>query len=308
MSAYDAALADGRYKEPVEIDRAHAAALDIKGTPTFIINGRLLRGAQPAESFRAAIDAELKTAEDMLAAGAPREHLYDLRIAVQDPTPPPERANDRPSRPALGPRRAQLAAWTPERGRKTAKVTIVEYTDFQCPYCGRAAATIDALRKRYGDELRIALRRNPLPFHVNARAYADLSMAAKDQGKFWEVHDFLFAHQSELDELGNDGPSRALEVARKLGLDLRLYRQVIAAQTHAREIDADIAEAQRLGATGTPSFFVNGQPVTGAQPIEAFITVIDAELKKAQDLLGHGVRREDLYDKTLAALTDDAPK
>jgi protein-disulfide isomerase len=119
-------------------------------------------------------------------------------------------------------------------------------------------------------------------------------MAAQDQGKFWEMHDYLFEHQ-DLEAAHTD------EAARAIGLNLKRFEHSLS-QAHAAEIDADIAEAARLGARGTPTFFVNGQPIAGAQSIEIFRKTIEAERDKAQALLDRGVPLQDLYDKTLEVL------
>jgi protein-disulfide isomerase len=295
LAAFDAALLSHRYAKEVDDDVAHAGAMGVRGTPTFFINGEKLNGAQPIEAFEAAVDEQLKIVDAMLAAGAPRDRLYDLRLAVL--TADKADKAEEPARQAPAkPQKAHLATWTPIRGPKLAKVTIVEFSDFQCPFCARVDATLRRLRDDYGADLRIAYRHNPLPFHTNARQYAEMALAAQDQGKFWEMHDWLFEHQSDMPADFVDAAGTAL------GLDLRRYKKAIATHAHDVELDSDIDEAKRLGARGTPTFFVNGQPVIGAQPYEVFKETIDSERKKAQALVDQGTPLEELYEKMLSDL------
>lgn len=165
-------------------------------------------------------------------------------------------------------------AEAPSRGAATAPVTIEVWSDFQCPYCVRGAARMEELRAKYGDQVRFVFRNQPLPFHKKARLAAAAAMAAHEQGKFWEYHDTLFANQDALDR-------EALEsYAQKLGLDLVRFRKALDTKAWDNYVEADVVEAQRRGIAGTPTFFINGKPVTGAQPLETFTQFVDAELKR----------------------------
>jgi protein-disulfide isomerase len=161
---------------------------------------------------------------------------------------------------------------SPIRGAAHAPVTLVVFSDFQCPYCSRANATVAALREKYGDRLRFVFKHSPLPFHPNARPAAVASMAAGAQGRFWEMHDALFASQRELDR------PHFVELAGKLGLDTARFQADLDSGRFDAQIDADSAQARKVGATGTPTFFVNGKRLVGAQPQSAFEAVIDAAL------------------------------
>jgi protein-disulfide isomerase len=158
------------------------------------------------------------------------------------------------------------------RGPAAAPVTVVMFTDFECPFCARADATVRALEQRYPGKLRVAFRNQPLPFHEHARAAARAALAAGEQGKFWEYKDALFAHQGALDRVGLE------RHAADLGLDLVRFRAALDAPRTAAVVDADMAEAKRLGVTGTPTFFVNGRRLIGAQPLAAFTASVDAAL------------------------------
>ena len=145
----------------------------------------------------------------------------------------------------------------PARGPATAKVTIVEFSDFQCPFCARVNATLEQLLRDYPNNVRILFRHNPLPFHNNAAPAAEAAVAAKKQGKFWEMHDKLFADQSDLER-------PALELhAVQLGLDLTAFRAALDTHAGKARVDEDLALGRQLGVRGTPNFFINGRSLIG---------------------------------------------
>jgi len=162
-----------------------------------------------------------------------------------------------------------IAAHTPVWGSATAPITIIEYSDFQCPYCARAKQVVDQLKEKYGaDKIRIAYKHLPLGFHDQARPAALAAQAANRQGKFWEYHDALFVNQADLSE------ATLVKIATSLKLDLKKFNADRASAEVAKEVDADLADAQRLQIQGTPNFLVNGVPLRGAMPIEQFDRVI----------------------------------
>ena len=174
------------------------------------------------------------------------------------------------------PVRQQVTGTGPATGPADAPVTIVEFSDFQCPYCARGRKTLDEVKQAYGDKVRIVFRHFPLEMHPEAPKAAEASACAHDQGKFWAYHDALF-----------DDP-RALAVddlkatAQRLGLDTQAFDACLDGGTKAQVVQADMEEGRKLGVTGTPAFFVNGVLLEGAQPLEAFRDVIDAELEAGQ--------------------------
>jgi len=176
--------------------------------------------------------------------------------------------------PRLSPK---IVAHNPTRGPEDAPVTLVEYTDFQCPFCGKSQATLEELRERYGDRIRFVFKNLPLAMHKNSRPAAEAAMCAKDQGKFWEMHDWLFSHHSELSE------ENILKQAGEMGLDVNALKKCIAEGIHSDEINQDVEEAGSFGITGTPGFVINGRLITGAQPVENFESIINEELER------HGV-------------------
>jgi len=159
------------------------------------------------------------------------------------------------------------------KGSATAPVTIVEFSDFQCPFCARVAPTLKQIQEVYKDNVRVVWKHLPLDFHKNAAGAALAAEVAGKQGKFWEFHDTLFADQSKL------GPEDLKQHAKDLRLDMsRFETDLQNGGEYEKKIDKDVAEAQALGINGTPGIFVNGRFVKGAQPFEVFAKIIDEEL------------------------------
>jgi protein-disulfide isomerase len=178
---------------------------------------------------------------------------------------------------ALQPPRIQLpVANEPALGPATAPVTIIEFSDYQCPYCARAAATLKQLRGRYGEKVRLVFRDMPLvSIHPKAAKAAEAAACAGDQGKFWEMSDSLFEHQQDLDP---DGLKRR---AGEVGLDAAAFAACLDSGRKAEEVQKDAAAAEELGLSGTPAFFINGRLVRGALSLERFAEIVDAEIERA---------------------------
>jgi protein-disulfide isomerase len=162
----------------------------------------------------------------------------------------------------------------PIKGSAKAAITVVEYSDFQCPFCARVTPTLQQVQKEYGDQVRIAFKHLPLSIHPKAPAAHAAAEAAKNQGKFWEMHDKIFANQREMSE------ANYVVYATQLGLDVDKFKSDVASSDTKKRIDADKSEASRLGVTGTPAFFVNGRFLSGNQPFASFKRLIDEELAK----------------------------
>lgn len=176
---------------------------------------------------------------------------------------------------SLEPPRVQVTdGGRPPRGTATARVEVVEFSDFQCPFCQRANPVVDQVLKTYGDRIKFVYRHFPLPNHPNARPAAEAAACAEVQGKFWEYHDQLFANTSKL----TDSDLKAH--AASIGLDATKFSTCFDNRQQKPGVDADIAAADKAGVTGTPAFFINGRSIEGAQPFEAFKRVIDEELAK----------------------------
>jgi protein-disulfide isomerase len=162
----------------------------------------------------------------------------------------------------------------PTRGSESAEITIVEWADFQCPFCVRVNPTLDQIEKEYGDKVRFAFMHLPLSMHAKARAAHQAAEAAHRQGKFWEMHDLIFASPKDL------SPATYLRYANEMGLDIDRYNSDFSSTSVRKAIDGNLAAATKLGVSGTPSFFVNGRFLSGAQPYGSFARVIDEELAK----------------------------
>jgi protein-disulfide isomerase len=163
----------------------------------------------------------------------------------------------------------------PSVGPDNAAVTLVAFSDFQCPFCARVLPTIEQIRKTYGDQVRVVFKHLPLSMHAKAPAAHAAAEAAFRQGKFWEMHDKIFANQKEMAE------ERYLDYAAELGLDIDQFKRDLESETVQARIDLDTEEAAELGATGTPSFFLNGRKIQGALPFESFKKGIEQELEDA---------------------------
>ncbi len=160
----------------------------------------------------------------------------------------------------------------PVRGSTSAPVTIVEFTDYQCPYCHRAQSVMDQLFSTYQGKVRLVHLDFPLGGHPGAVPAARAARCAGEQNKFWEYHHDLMTAPGTLDQA--DLSARAA----KLGLQPAPFRACLASDRFDTEIDADFARGEALGVTGTPAYFINGRMISGARPFEDFVRVIDAEL------------------------------
>lgn len=164
----------------------------------------------------------------------------------------------------------------PYMGGANAKVTIVEFSDFQCPFCAKGASLMDDLKKAYGDKIKIAFKQFPLPFHKDAKLASQAALCAYEQKKeaFWKMHDLMFSDQQRLkaDDL--------VTKANKAGVDTAKVKDCLDKQKYLAKVEADIAQGKQLGVKSTPTFFVNGQIINGAQSVDVFKELIDKELAK----------------------------
>ena len=183
------------------------------------------------------------------------------------------------------PRLAVEAGDNPAHGPADAPVTIIEFSDFQCPYCSRAVATIKKLEESYPGKIRVVYRDFPLTsIHPQAARAAEAAACANEQGKFWAMHDSLFGQQDKLQEA--DLKQRAVD----LGLDTAAFNRCLESGRETAQWQKDQAEGERYGVQSTPAFFVNGRMIVGAQPYEAFARVVDEELARAGSAKGSASR------------------
>jgi protein-disulfide isomerase len=173
----------------------------------------------------------------------------------------------------LPPPRVDVAATGPARGPADAKVTIVEFSDFQCPYCGAAFGTVEQLMQQYAGKVKLVFRQFPLPMHPQAEKAAEASLCAADQNKFWEFHDLLFKNQKKLEV-----PDLKTWAASAGVGDPAKFAQCLDGGEKKKLVESDMEAGQAAGVNGTPAFFINGVFLNGAMPIEEFKKLIDPEL------------------------------
>ncbi|MSP25366.1 MAG: hypothetical protein EXR75_09415 [Myxococcales bacterium] len=297
MAKFTPAFASNAGKAKVDADIAVGSAAGVSGTPASFINGVFMSGAQPAEKFAAEIDKQLAEAQVLLAAGTPKNKIYTTLTnknhaakaapaADTKPQAPPDPAADKTIW------KVPVGKGDPKKGAKKALVTIVEFSEYECPFCGRVEPTIKELLSSYAGKLRVVWKDNPLPFHKRATPAAILAreaQAQKGDEAFWKAHAMLFANQQKLGDADLEG------YAKELGLDVAKVKQAIKENKFADVIEECQAVASDFQAGGTPHFFINGRRISGAQPVDNFKKIIDEELKRAEELVAKGTKLEDVY-------------
>jgi protein-disulfide isomerase len=299
IAKFKADIEGGTYAAQVDADMKMGREFGVSSTPSFFINGVPQRGAKSVEQLTQLIEEEKKFAQELIDAGSKREEVYAriLRGAKtkRDAPARPDAKQEqgaRPGKPDPSKNYAVPVDDRPMKGSAEALVTIIEYSDFECPYCRKVLPTLAEVEEAYGDKVRVVFRHQPLPMHKNAGPAAKASLAAHKQGKFWEMHDALFA-KAESRALNDE---TYVEIAKQLGLDVDKFNTDRNSPEIAKMVEEDQKVAAQFGAGGTPAFFVNGRPLSGAQPIEAFKAVIDEELKKAEAYMAaNKVAPKDLY-------------
>ena len=291
MVRFRADLDTRAHRPAIADDAAAARALGVSGTPAFFVNGRSIHGARNLKAFVDVIDQELDR-----AAATPGG--YDALVAngkLQADTPPEAEVPDFELDPDTA-YRVGLGLPGHQLGPDTAPVTVVVWSDFQCPYCKRSAPVVEKLREKYGDDVRIVFRHLAMQNHRLAQLAAEATVAAADQGKFWAYHDQLWANFGQLTRPDLDSFAQAIGldmVKFKAALDERRYRDLIVLEG---------ATAAALGVDGTPTMFVNGQPVVGSRDFATMDKIVGAHLARAKQAIAAGLPAGDVY----ALLMSDA--
>jgi protein-disulfide isomerase len=298
MAAFRKALDEKRHEARILRDQALVNSLGAGGTPAFFVNGRKISGAVPFETFKPVIDEELAKAQELVKSGVPAKDVYARTIekGASAPVMLPGGAAPAPSAPPPPPPpQASKVGFRPDdpaRGAANAPVTVVLFSDFQCPFCSRVEPSLAQLRKEYPKDVRVVWKHQPLPFHAQAMPAAAAAEAAREQGKFWEMHELMFANQSAL------GPAQYEQWAKQLGLDQKRFQSASASEKTRARIQEDSALGTKVGASGTPTAFVNCRQLVGAVPYENFKKMVDEELAKAAVLQKKGVKLDaGFYDK-----------
>ena len=279
MGKFKAALDSGKFRAKVEADAAAGAAVGANGTPTFFINGRELVGAQPFDAFKAVIDEEIAKADKLLASGTKPADLYAKLIE--------EGVKSNAPRPRPGAGRAAAVqnvevgnapvTWPEERPGHHRGLLRLRVPVLRPRACPRSSRSRTSTRARSGSPSSTSR----CPSTPNAKPAAAASLAAHEQGKFWEYHDKLFANQRALDRASLE------KYAQELGLDMGKFKAALdSQQVRRRRSPRTSNEGTRVGANGTPTFFINGRQLVGAQPVDAFKRIIDEELKKKGAVAG----------------------
>jgi protein-disulfide isomerase len=290
IDAFRAGLASRSWADAIDKDLNEGKALGVFGTPTFFVNGLPLAGALPFPTFQGVIDSQIRAAEAKVAAGTPRDRIY-AELARDN------RANaeldDDDHDDAKTVYKVPLGS-SPLRGSPAALVTIVEFADYECPFCIRAEPTIKALREEYGDKLRLVFKDSPLAIHTRAEPATEAALevrAEKGDAAFWAMHDALMAGPSDLS-------SDALaQLAVRFGARAEAVKAAIAHHKHSKSIEEDQDLAEDLAAGGTPHFFINGRRLVGAQPKERFVAMIDEEVSRAEEVVAKGTKPEAVYEE-----------
>jgi len=304
------ALTSRRHVDRIQRDQRLVTSIGASGTPAFFVNGRKVSGAVPFETFRAVIDEELARAEAMVRSGTPAGEVY-ARIAERGATAPvflpgsatpPAAPQAPPQPPPAVYRKVDLRPDDPVKGARDAKVTIVLFSDFQCPFCSRVEPTLKRIEEDKRGDVRIVWKHQPLGMHPNALPAAMAAEAAREQGKFWEMHERLFANQQDL------GPAAFERYARELRLDQARFKRGMESDRARSRIQEDQRLASSVGASGTPTMFFNCRQVVGAQPYERMMPIVEEEIRKVDALLRSGAKRDaSLYQRACEANLAAAP-
>lgn len=259
-AAFDACMDTQSPKDLISQDFEEGRKFGARGTPTFFINGRVIGGLLPTEQFIGIIDALLAEAES-----------GELPQGVIEPTPTPT--------PDLDFEEETVTVM----GDENAPVTIVEFSDYQCPFCLRYfQETMPLVKSAYVDtgKVRYVFKDFPITsIHPQAPKAAESAECAGEQDSYWEMHDRLFQGQQEDWNNNPDAVNVFKSYAKELGLDTEAFDACLDSGRYADNVAANLNEGGRAGVSGTPTFFINGEKLVGAQPFQAFQAIIDAQLE-----------------------------
>jgi protein-disulfide isomerase len=252
------AIAEDRYQDGIDDDLELADDVGAEGTPTFFVNGHRIVGAEPFETWKPILDAEIAHARAVVAAGTPKDAVYETMIRGGQLAPDPRVV------------KIDVPGLAPTRGDPTAPVVIQEFADFECPYCFRAEDSLARLLARYPKRVRLVWRDLPLPMHAHAELAAEAASEAKRQkgnAGFWAMHDKLLGHQGFPHGLEKEALVR---YASEIGLDVPAFEKALDSRQHAAEVTLDAKAAASVDIHSTPAFVVGGYVLEGAQPLVRF--------------------------------------
>jgi len=278
---FRAALEGERNRASVDADKAMAARFGVRATPSFVLNGKVFAGALPYDTFEARVVAAIAEGQALLDRGVPRSAVYDTLVGNGLAGAPVEapRAPARPSAPSprvpVRPAQQEIQdvhtdVWNPVLGSVGAPVTLLVFGEYLCPYCKRIDETLAQLLEAYPGRLRIVYRN--FIVHPQAELLARAALAAHRQGRFRALHALFFANQ---EALRTDTQAAIDRLAAQAGLDVRRLQRDMESDEMREQLEADRAEAARVGVTGSPTTFINGRKLSGSQSIDSFRTIID---------------------------------
>lgn len=298
MLRFRAALDAGTARAAIDQDVAIAHRLGVTVTPAFFINGRPVLGSAPLSTFSFIIEQELaRAAAEQRESGLTGAALYQKLVGSGRPTAEPgprirapqvELSPSRPHRVGLG------LPGLARGGGGAAPVTLVVFSDFECQFCARNEPALLHVQKVYGPQLRVVFRHLPLPFHRRAMLAAEATMAAAAQGKFWELHDRLFAAPGALERADLERQAEAI------GLDMPRFRKELDEHTHRDAVRLDAAGASALGVDGTPMMFLNGIVLSGFKAPAQLEEAVRLVLEESKRVMAAGIAAEDLYSVAMS--------
>lgn len=241
---FQTCLSEGRSRNMILEDRKEGQKKGVSGTPAFFINQYRMEGAYPFEFFSQVIDSLLETGKAPLPLGA-----ADGPIEIND------------------------LAGRPSQGVEDAEIVLVEFGDYHCPFCSRFQPTLKMLMEKYEGNIRHVFRHFPLGMHPDAARAHAASECAHQQGQFWGYHEVLF------ENLAQSRTVKGLtQLAAQTGLDLKVFEACLSSEETANRIQADLDAAAQYGVQATPTIFINGEKVQGAQTLDVFSSMIDEQL------------------------------
>jgi len=266
----------------VDKNFALANALGQSGRPAFMINGEVIKGAQPFEKFAEIIDRQIAFADKLIEKGVPKDKVHAiatrkvaegkyLKHVIKGEAAAV--AKKEAPKPPLEKRAYPLEIGNSPRKGEGNEIVITEWSDFECPYCSKVVAGLDAVVEHYGKErASLVFKQYPLSFHKQAQIAAEASLAANAQGKFWEMYYKLFENQKALTRADLE------RYAQGIGLDMVRFNKDLDAGTWKSQVQEEMAAGGKAGVRGTPSIFINGRRYNGPREAEGMIKIIDEKL------------------------------
>ncbi len=285
---------DSEIADRVKADQELGQRLGVRGTPHFFVNGEVVNGAQPLERFQEVVDRQLAQVNELREAGTAEGELYAAAVRANFSAPErPQAQEQRREEPEVEVHMVEVQDHDYAKGASAdeALVTIMEFSSFQCPFCARGADPLRQLVEKYPNEVRVVFKHFPLGFQEHSEPASRASVAAGQQGKFWEYYDLLYENQRRLGESGIFE-----ELAGNLGLNMDRFRTDFASDETANVVRTAQREGQSAGIRGTPGFLVNGIKVVGAQPLPVFEGHVDAQIEIARKIRDEqNLSGEELY-------------